>query len=453
MLLPTCYLLAAAAAAATDPPAPDIAVGAIGDIARFGTAELNGEGWTAYAWGSTICNVGTDGLAFLASPSNQHPVTVENLYRLRDGRFEQIGMSWVLHGFCALQQSVCATCRPTSGGCPATLGIGCSSPTSASSQGSQSLTGPRSIVNPATVLFPGAWSDPVTTDPSVLRERLRVRLSDLDPALNQGSLYFAELHLLHPEDAAAGAEGPAAANNVAYRPVAVGPWTTSGYQLLWSGAMVANQSALHAWQAADSKVRVVDGVVEGDGRFTIAASVTALPTRQYRYDYTLFNETCARAFAGLAIAGAVQASALTFHALPHHSGEPYSSEPWTATSDAAGVRWYCAGSFAQNPTANALRWSTAYSFSLLSMRAPSEGTVTLTLFTPDVSGPATVAVTLPVPAAPPCALADLDCDGVVSSSDLTVLLSQWGVAGSADLDASGQVDGADIAIMLARWSA
>lgn len=49
---------------------------------------------------------------------------------------------------------------------------------------------------------------------------------------------------------------------------------------------------------------------------------------------------------------------------------------------------------------------------------------------------------------------DLDGDGVVGGSDLTLLLSAWGPcpACPADLDGSGQVDAGDLAALLAAWT-
>lgn len=47
---------------------------------------------------------------------------------------------------------------------------------------------------------------------------------------------------------------------------------------------------------------------------------------------------------------------------------------------------------------------------------------------------------------------DLDGDGVIGGSDLTILLGQWGTCCVADLDGSGNVDGADLTILLACWT-
>lgn len=48
--------------------------------------------------------------------------------------------------------------------------------------------------------------------------------------------------------------------------------------------------------------------------------------------------------------------------------------------------------------------------------------------------------------------ADFTGDGAVNGSDLTVLLVQYGSAGSADLNRDGTVDGADLAQLLAEWT-
>ena len=47
--------------------------------------------------------------------TEDHPVIAQNLYRLKDGRFEQIGMSWLKHGFTSTN-STTAGCTSASGG-------------------------------------------------------------------------------------------------------------------------------------------------------------------------------------------------------------------------------------------------------------------------------------------------------------------------------------------------
>ncbi len=53
---------------------------------------------------------------------------------------------------------------------------------------------------------------------------------------------------------------------------------------------------------------------------------------------------------------------------------------------------------------------------------------------------------------PPACPGDFDEDGMVGSSDLATLLSQWGTAGpEGDLNGSGVVNAADLAILLGAW--
>jgi hypothetical protein len=53
--------------------------------------------------------------------------------------------------------------------------------------------------------------------------------------------------------------------------------------------------------------------------------------------------------------------------------------------------------------------------------------------------------------APPCAPADLDCNGSVNGADLASLLNNWGGTGIGDIDGNGSVDGADLAALLNAW--
>jgi len=54
--------------------------------------------------------------------------------------------------------------------------------------------------------------------------------------------------------------------------------------------------------------------------------------------------------------------------------------------------------------------------------------------------------------APPPVPGDVDGDGVVDSTDLGVLLSNWGGSGAGDLNGDGIVNSADLGILLSAWS-
>ena len=142
---------------------PDVTVFAFTDIGSYGASG----GFAGYALGTTSCNRGDaplnwcdqgSGCAAGAGPKD-HPVIAQNLYRLKSGRFEQIGMSWLKHGFTSLNQSSAGctgsagqSCQsPPAGGNQ--LGVGCTDPYTASLNGSRPL-GRRSEVNATTGVFP-----------------------------------------------------------------------------------------------------------------------------------------------------------------------------------------------------------------------------------------------------------------------------------------------------------
>src|SRR5690606_25989813 len=137
----------------------------LSDIGNYTTGgPVNG--MRAYSVGTTSCNIGDEPLNWCDNTGgrgnlegNQHPVIAQNIYRLKDGRFEQIGMSWLKHGFLSTN-SFANDCRgasnqtcqsPPLGGNQ--LGVGCTDPYGSGLNGSRPL-GMRSEVDPTTGYFP-----------------------------------------------------------------------------------------------------------------------------------------------------------------------------------------------------------------------------------------------------------------------------------------------------------
>lgn len=180
---------------APPPPSlgPDVWVAELIDIAYYATVGNT----AAYAVGTDACNKG-DADAMWVSSTNRHPVIAQNLYRLKDGRFEQVGQSWLKHGFASTNSATCGTCQmPSAGG--AALGPNCSDAYGAGLNGSQGLLGPRSQVNPATGVFPYPFSAaPFTGD---IARRLQVNTADVLPAQNANAQYYAECHYITQDDA------------------------------------------------------------------------------------------------------------------------------------------------------------------------------------------------------------------------------------------------------------
>src|SRR5262249_51852561 len=180
--------------------APDIIVGDIGaqgqtDTNRWGTVN----GTTAYSIASTSCNIGTCWANWFGSSPN-HPVISQNLFDLKNGRFQQIGQSWIKHGFGVVPESFCGTCTTFSG---THLGVNCSDLYQALLNGQQMQLGRKYDVNPYTGV--SVYPPPGMSETgNAIYKRLQVHNFDLDPAINPGVKYFAEIEYIAADDAAAG---------------------------------------------------------------------------------------------------------------------------------------------------------------------------------------------------------------------------------------------------------
>ncbi|MCA8922409.1 MAG: fibronectin type III domain-containing protein, partial [Planctomycetes bacterium] len=413
----------------TNSTGPDVIVGDLHDLARYGSAN----GITAFAVGTTSCNLGTDRLKWFSN-TNEHPVIGQNMYRLKDGRFEQIGMSWLKHGFFALSGNLCFNdCQSTSGDW---LGVHCSDPYSAGLNGTQANLGPRYQVNAATGLFVYPPADPSTQ--ATIGRRLQVHNSDLDPNQNQGARYFVEGHYVTPDDHGAGN----AKNNASYRQVRIsGSGSQFDLNFMNGERTVRQQPAIMAWRDQDPSVVINGTLVPGDGYIDVAVKVTDLGNGSYAYEYAVFNLNSDRSAGGFSIplpAGAV-ATQVGFHDVDYHSGEPYDGTDWRADQSGNAISW-STQTFQQNQNANALRWSSLYNFRFVSDRAPEVGNATIKLFKPGTPDEVQIETMVPGAGGGPADTAAPIFAGVTSVSangtDLEVL---WNPA-TDDRSAPGDIE-------------
>jgi hypothetical protein len=400
---------------------PDLTLGDLSGPQRFATIEET----SAYGIATTSCNIGSCGVNWFHS-TPAHPVFTQNLYRLEDGRFEQLGMSWVTHRFFALSQIVCETgCIPTDG---TQLGVHCSSPNTAGTQGSQSLFGPRSEVNATTGQFPFPHGAPLPGNN--LSGRLQVAHADLDPVLHPTALFFYEGHTVAADDAAAGN----GLNNLSYRQVLVSAPT---FNMVHTGPTVAGQPALHAWKALDPEVRLEPADVAQDGRFWVASRATDAGGGLWHYEYAIHNLSSHRSAASVTVPlpAGVEVSNVGFHDVDYHSGEAYDGTDWS-TSVGSSVVWETSA-FDVDPSANALRWGTVYNFRFDAAAPPGGGALTIGLYRPgnpdSVPALAVVPMLCDLDAGP-----DTDGDLYVVCEDCNdtnpVVWSQPGVVGELTLE-------------------
>lgn len=429
--------------------APDVIVAELfGETFSFDTVRRWGKlnaahPITAYSVGTISCNLGADPVEWDIS-SNHHPVIGSQLYRLMDGRFEQIGLSWVKHGYLALDDDLCSP-----GGCTAPpsshpdwgrfLFPGCSDPYSSNLNGSQIRLGPRSEINVVTGSFGTPFKTAGQTGDTIYK-RLQVHDVDIDPDLNPGALYYIEGQYVTFDDTAAGTNH----NNASYRQVLVSENTPGIFTMMMTGSTVREQSAIYAWAANDPNVQIETIMVPSDGIFRLASNVTDLGNGEYEYEYALYNQDSHRSAGSISIPLGTGASAsdLGFHDVDYHGGdgEPagtgvtYSGTDWTPTIGANSVSWATVP-FATNINANAVRWGTVYNFRFQSNGAPKPGLVTVGLFRPGSPTTFTIAADVPDDFSTPLVLGDMDANGVVDMPDVPLFVALLLDPSAATMDA------------------
>ncbi len=364
---------------------PDVIVGGIPNASTFGDVG----GMSAYSLGTTSCNVGDTELLWIAG-NNQHPVIGQNIYRMENGRFEQVGLGWLKHGFTALQQNLCCSCN--SSGTGTRLGVGCSDPYGSGLNGSQSGLGPRSQVNAFTGAFPYPFQAQGQTGDRVYK-RIQVPTDDVNPTMHPTAVYFGEAQYVTPDDSAAGN----GANSVSYVALNRSNTTTQGaYRLNPTGGTVREQCAIRGWEAADSGVVAKDIQVPGEGMFCAASNVIDNGDGTWQYEYAVFNNNSDLSGQSFTVPFGTDVLAVNAGmSFPlYHSGEPYTNIPWTANVTPTGVTW-TTDTFAQDQNANALRWGTTYSFWFTADAPPISGSATLGLFKPGNPGDQPVVLEVP----------------------------------------------------------
>ena len=383
-------------------PGPDAIAGDMADLAVYGVVGTQ----NGLAIGLTTCNAGDQLINYFAIPDTRHPAVASNLYRMSGGannsdRFEQIGQSWVKHTFGAKQANHCNFgCQP--GGDFTHLGVGCSDTYFASQSADQGELGSRAWINPFTGVFPTNARNHTGHVHTAVSHLLIVENNDLNPTLNQGATYYAELQYVTPDEYAWCQTHPGQCNmynNSSYLQYSV----SGSFSFSPIGSTVRMTPGLNAWTGATiNPIEPVPGV---DGRAFIAYKVTGPVAGLYHYEYAVYNQNLDRAIQSFSILlGCATVSNLGFHAPLNPPGFPndgtqgdagFSSVPWTSNQSGNSVSWSCE-TFGQNQNANAIRWGTLYNFRFDSTHAPTSSLATIGFFK---TGTNTV---IPIQAPYPC---------------------------------------------------
>ncbi|MGP1309714.1 MAG: hypothetical protein ACTS27_05905 [Phycisphaerales bacterium] len=425
-----------AAAYAGGPAAPDAIIGAVYQGNYFGQAN----GVAAYAFGYATCNVGDAPLVFEPN-NNDHPVWTQNLYRLKDGVLLQLGMSHLVHGFFALEQSLCGSCSPVGLG---DMGPGCSDVNSAGLAGQQPQLGPRWQVNASTGQFPFPFfSAPYE---GTIGRRLQVPVADVDPALNDGATYWVEIQTVTPGDAAGGN----GANNASSREVAFSPALAPVLQ----SDTDREVPVVEAWANLDPEVTLSVADLGDEGVFSVASRAYDNGDGTWLYVYAVHNLNSDRAANAFSVyVGSASPADANFHSPAYHSGDGVNgvavpNTPWAFGVDDLNAGW-ATESFADDPNANALRWATTYTYWFTSDREPASVRANLSFFKPGDFDEFDLSVVGPNPC-----LGNVNGDPVVNFADLNGVLASYGDAGEnipADTNGDGVVNFTDLNNVLVEF--
>lgn len=334
---------------------PDVIVADLPNTSNYGASG----GVRAYSVGTTSCNIGDFELLWISGTTN-HPVIGQNMYRLKDGRFQMIGQSWLKHAFAAVNNGICGTCDGNLGD---RLGLFCSDPYGSSLNGSQSRLGPKFEVNAYTGAFIANHTDP--SGNSTLAGRINVAEADIDPTLNAGATYWIEGHYVTPDDAAAGN----GYNNASHRRITFG---ASPFNISLQDSTIQQQPAIMSWQAMDPSVVVSNVDFPSDGRCIVAYKATNTGGGNWHWEMAIHNLNSHLAVGKVTVNfdNAAAISNIGFSDVVYHSGEISDNADWTNANAPGTVSWQVQPNADPNQ-ANALRWSTTYSFWFDSTSGPA----------------------------------------------------------------------------------
>lgn len=358
--------------------APDVQTMGVRDVMLWNVTSLTAlgrmgtfpNGVNGLAMSTTACNVGTENIPWFAPMDERHPVIAQQLYRLKDGRLEQIGIAWVKHGFLSTNSSGCGTCQNPGTG--TLLGVRCTDTYGAGLNGDRRWLGPRDEVNPLTgrwtcrgSFFAGFQDDCVDRRGgsfNPVEHRLEVRDADLNVP---GAIFLFEAYYISQEDFDR-------YNNAAWRSVNAS-WNGSSWS--FSGQSGQTQGpVILSWGDMRNIATPND---EGDA--IVAVRVTDRGNGTYNYDYAVYVHTLDRQVRTFAVplAPGTNVTNVSFRDIDQ---DP--NNDWRATVAADHIRWEGAPFGGQNQ--NPIKYGMLYNFRFDADRPPINAFTGLGLHKPGV---------------------------------------------------------------------
>lgn len=312
----------------------DVSLGILNGITQMGRIGSFPNGKAGLSMSTTSCNLGSVNVPWLSPMAEDHPGILMALYREKDGTFQQVGTSWVKHGFFALSNSQCIPCLNPSNG--TFLGIGCSDTYGSFNNGDRFYLGPRDEWDAfeATWDCEGSFFDGTPIDCErdengnglgPVAHRLEVVDADLD---NPGATYYYEAMYLVRDDVNK-------VNNIGSRRCEMF-WT--GFSWLFStpsasaGNPLVEGPAILRWSDADLTTTVGNG--DDDGEAILAVNTIDQGDGTWRYEYSLFNWTMDRNLGSLSLPVCGDVSELRFH-----DGDEFPENDWQPVVEGGHLTW------------------------------------------------------------------------------------------------------------------
>lgn len=364
----------------------DVSLGILNSITQLGHTGTFPNGRAGLSMATTSCNVGDVNVPWLAPNTflqEDHPGIGMALFRQKDydvsgtpvSRFEQVGVSWVKHGFFALSNSQCIPCQNPSNG--TFLGVGCSDTYGTSNNGNRMWLGPRDEWNPhagtweATgSFFDGSPVDDFRDEFGSGNGSVNHRLEAFDSDLGDTSAnYFYEAIYLVRDDENID-------NNVGSRECFM-TWNgfswqfntpTSGNPLIEGPALRERWGDRRTTQALQDDPNALPGDPSDDGNVVLSVDVTDLGDGTWRYEYALYNWTLDRRVDSFSVPAFGPVSDFSFHDI---DDDP--ANDWVPSVSGKNLTWTWPGvTGSGHKVAGPLEWGTLYNFGFTSIYPPAE---------------------------------------------------------------------------------
>lgn len=372
----------------------DVSIVELYGLTSYGHQGSYPNGLNGLSMATTSCNPGNANIPWYAPMDRRHPVIAMQMYRIYQGRFEQVGQSWLKHGFFALNNNQCGSCQDPNTG--SLLGVNCSDTYSAGNNASQTYLGGRDEVNPFTGLWEceGSWFSNYQPDCTrrnsgsgltSVDHRLQVLDSDLGLA---GAQYFYEAYYISRD------ESIDRYNNISSRAISSMNWTGSQWTFATSSEPMRQGPAITRWGDMNAIATPRD---EGDA--ILAVKTTDLGSGNYRYDYALYVHDIDRQIRefSIPVLDSATVTNIGFRDIDQNSGNQ-----WTPTRAGDKLTW-ATGTFGQ-PGANPLKYGTVFNFWFESTTPPTDSAGQIGLFKAGSLPGLTVATKGPMTAVPPTTL-------------------------------------------------